>query len=898
MQSQKTMDPIESSAPSHSSGASPRPKHFRWGFLSAAGMILLLMLIGQAFWTVFGTFAQDGFSVRDGLFLAFCASTLVLCYLTRNAILRFFRDMHVGVALTSIGTIAVCIGVLVPQIDGFEDPEQRVTRETYEEQYKQFRWAEGYFLYHMLNAVPIYGKVLGKGLPEADIPEPVLARLDDYGRKYGREEQKNRRIQMEAAFRSGPKSNQIRELIEQHDAKLRKAFDLATFLDLNRAYKSHWFRTLGWLLGFALMANLFKFSARKLLSVQKIGFAVTHLGMLGILIGVAFSAKYTERGILHLDLREAPKRDFWRHHDPQKPGRMPFWVRLDRFGRQDWKQLEVGFLDEDFQTRPPSYTLWRGREIDLDWIEDAGTGKLRPRIRLRVKDLAEHAHVGPPILREAGPNESGFGPLVELRVPDFDRILRASRAGTQPSELGDARRVEYLSPQIPGKELHWDMLWKFRLRAVHVGEAGRLSLDPRTLFPTPADARLGVLSVRSLGAGDVVARRLVVNELGQRFTAPGGYEVEVVEATAHHQVDPNTLSEIRDPRPLAEQAPLYPGLWVKIHAPDGRSERRLVLEQVEASQHGKQEKYEFDDLILDLEWERWANAGPPRHVLVWGGGGAPLLYSESGERRALELGTPLPLGELTNVILSRAIEDATFEKNLRFDPDVVTSGFDESFYSQDAKGLVLDVVLDPGTEHERVEEVRMATTSTSLADLWRDPENRFYLRYFENTRVMPFEWRSVLSIYEKHPEGTVRIFSGRSGEPIESLPEPMRAQVHSFYEANRKRPDVDGGLITLRDLDGDGHNDFVGPVVRVDLGPEAKREIRVNDYFKYRGYRFFQTNAIPEIPTYSGIGVVYDPGILTVLAGMYTVIGGTILAFIVRPLVENSRRRRKQAQRA
>lgn len=869
----------------------PKPRTFKWGFFSASGVILLLMLIGQAFWTVLADFGRSGFGVREGLFLAFCASTLVLLVLMRGAVVRFFRDVHAGVALIGVGTLAVCVGVLIPQIEGFEDPEQRVTPANYEEQYQQFRWAEGYFLYHMKH-------LYGIGMPQADIPEPVLARLDDFGRKYGREEQKNRRIQMEAAFRSGPKSREIHALIERNDARLRTAFDVATALDLNRAYKSYWFRTLGWLLGFALLLNLLKFPPRKLLSVQKIGFTVTHLGMLATLVGVGISAENTDRGILHLDLREGPKRDYWRFHDPNKIGRLPFWVRLDRFARQDWKQLEVGFLDEDTSTRPPSYTLWKGREIDLDWIDDPDLGTLRPRIRLRVVDLAEHAHVGPPLLREAAPGESGFGPLVELRVPDFSRILSLIRSGGEPGDAGDVRRVEYLSPQIPGKDLHWDPLWEFRLRGAHVDDGRRASFDPGSLFPAASDQRLGMLSIRSLGAGDVVAKRVPIRELGQRVQVPGGIEVEVVGATANYSVDPNTLVEVSDARPLAQQPPVYPGVWVEIRGADGRHERRLVLEQVEAAQHGKQEKYEFDDLVLDLDWERWASPGPPRYVLVWGGVAAPALYSEQdGRWLDVEVGRPLPLGERTNVLLARAIDDATFEKNLRFEEDRIVQGFDKSFYSQDPKGLVLDVIQDPGTPREQVEQVRMATTSASLADLWRDPENRFYLRYFENTRVMPFEWRSVLSIYERHPEGRVRIFSGRTGEPIEGLDEALRGQVLAFYDSTRTRPDIDGGLVTLRDLDGDGHNDFVGPVQQVDLGHEARREIRVNDYFKYRGYRFFQTNAIPEIPTYSGIGVVFDPGILTVLTGMYTVIAGTILAFIVRPLVEGSRRRRKLTQR-
>jgi cytochrome c biogenesis protein ResB len=100
--------------------------------------------------------------------------------------------------------------------------------------------------------------------------------------------------------------------------------------------------------------------------------------------------------------------------------------------------------------------------------------------------------------------------------------------------------------------------------------------------------------------------------------------------------------------------------------------------------------------------------------------------------------------------------------------------------------------------------------------------------------MLPFEWRSVLSIIE----------TDNAGQPFE-----------------------------------------------VKLGTEQDREIRVNDYFKYKGYRFFQTNAIPEDPTYSGIGVVYDPGIPIVLVGMYTIIAGTVIAFLLRPVVLASRKR-------
>ena len=40
------------------------------------------------------------------------------------------------------------------------------------------------------------------------------------------------------------------------------------------------------------------------------------------------------------------------------------------------------------------------------------------------------------------------------------------------------------------------------------------------------------------------------------------------------------------------------------------------------------------------------------------------------------------------------------------------------------------------------------------------------------------------------------------------------------------------------------------------------------------------------------MGVVFDPGIPIVLAGMYAIIAGTVLAFLVRPIVRSRRRPR------
>ncbi len=71
---------------------------------------------------------------------------------------------------------------------------------------------------------------------------------------------------------------------------------------------------------------------------------------------------------------------------------------------------------------------------------------------------------------------------------------------------------------------------------------------------------------------------------------------------------------------------------------------------------------------------------------------------------------------------------------------------------------------------------------------------------------------------------------------------------------------------------------------------EATGDIRVNDYFTYGGYRFFQTNHDPADPTYSGIGVVYDPGIEPVVFGLFSVMFGTIGVFLIKPLFTRQHR--------
>ena len=113
-------------------------------------------------------------------------------------------------------------------------------------------------------------------------------------------------------------------------------------------------------------------------------------------------------------------------------------------------------------------------------------------------------------------------------------------------------------------------------------------------------------------------------------------------------------------------------------------------------------------------------------------------------------------------------------------------------------------------------------------------------------------------------------YTGADGQP--------RIALLHFHTDQRDMPlEWQSKLSMLEEVDGEWQ-------------PVATGAIRVNDYFYYKGYRFFQTDARPDDPTYSGIGIVYDPGIEVVLLGFYMVMFGTFIVYFINPLVTRKHR--------
>lgn len=78
--------------------------------------------------------------------------------------------------------------------------------------------------------------------------------------------------------------------------------------------------------------------------------------------------------------------------------------------------------------------------------------------------------------------------------------------------------------------------------------------------------------------------------------------------------------------------------------------------------------------------------------------------------------------------------------------------------------------------------------------------------------------------------------------------------------------------------------------------PKASKVIQVNHYFYYGGYRLYQTDAKKEDPSYSGIGVTREPGLMFIYAGFVGLAIGVFMMFYL-PKYNPKRKKIKKDQK-
>ena len=114
-------------------------------------------------------------------------------------------------------------------------------------------------------------------------------------------------------------------------------------------------------------------------------------------------------------------------------------------------------------------------------------------------------------------------------------------------------------------------------------------------------------------------------------------------------------------------------------------------------------------------------------------------------------------------------------------------------------------------------------------------------------------------------------------------------------------PSASGQELTLRLHDNRGRppRDWISTLSALEEGEVvASGAAQVNEPFCYGGYCFFQSDANPDRPTYSGLQVVRDPAWPLVATGLWLLLLGISWCFYIQPLFDRRRAARSAAAKA
>lgn len=767
--------------------------------------------------------------------------------LSARRVVEFFLSVRVGVAILVFFALGSIASVLVHP----RDPEKYLDRgpEQAERLHKDdFGWATGYFLYHLLHPY-------GWGMPTIEVPQGAqdgVARLaQQYGARLGKQEESG----MRTALNGNLRGSEIREFIRDHQAALDRTYEICCFLQLNGthtgkgAWSSDWFAALMKLLFVIVLANTFRrgiaraiaqgapgfgflktlpaallWDLKSLASIDRIGFLVTHLGVLIALAGGLASRLTEQRGIVQLSidpLREGQPQEsyrFWLYSGRQSTFDPPFAVRLANF-RADYRDtLDIEFLGPAARTKTvPSFRyfeVWPGRQIGLDY--DA-KGEGAPKTIVRVLDHWPRSNVSLD-LAERKPDDAprhmleDLGPAVKLGL--------SGGAEGSDTEVGGtflfAGHKDYaLLYEVPGLRLQLENAknreeQEVRLQVPFEGEAfGAVGVAPAEMGKPP-------IATKAIEPGAEI-----------EFDTPKGKaKIRVVRALPDARLLPTPTGRL-EPQfasvPAADLPPLHPGVELLISDPaSGQSGRKWFYESARDFLSGDDGSMEIGGarFRFPIVWDRWRSPARARYRLVLAPGAPAKLAKVGG-------GEPAILAVGANVALEGAVQ---LRLEARADLPKLVPVIQPIPGDPDDDAVFFDHHHPPACRVEVDGPEGKQTFTLAASDLADTAvyAGRLRLNLFENTFDLPREWKSKLEFME---------------------------------------PDPAGKSWVVKDT----------------------QTIRVNDYAYYRGYRFFQTDANRQLPGYSGVGVVYDPGIETVLVGLYMVVFGVAYVFLVKPLLRRKR---------
>ncbi|HKD99775.1 MAG TPA: hypothetical protein VKE69_02095, partial [Planctomycetota bacterium] len=811
-----------------------------WSFPAAFLAVFLILAFALGMGIPIRRVLIHGDRSAISLFALFAGVAAALSFVAMNArrAAEFFLPVRVGIAVLTFFLLGSILSVLVHPRDPKKDlnlpPEQQEA-----ELRDDARWAHGFFLWSLLHPY-------GIGVPKFDVPNVAKPGLERIAQRYGKRIAAQEASGMKTAFSGKAKGDEIRAFNERHGAALDRFYEVCRTLQLNGtetakgAWSSDWFLALMCLLFALVLTNTFRrgiaraiakgapgwgfvralpsalaWDLRSLVSRERIGFLVTHLGVLTALTGGLASRLTEVRGVVQLSIDPARDRfpresATFRTYDggvASFGGSRPFKVRLANF-RADYRDtLDLSFpadAEKEGKVLPRYrwFEVWKGHQIPLDF---AGDDLKTPRIVVRVLEHWARADVTPDLRERTEGEEPRFdaetGPAVVVHVEQA--MLGNLTALLHAASEEDAVLADF---------------WGVRLRYEVASDAADLAARLKAPLDTDGETA-GAIEVWS---GGETPKRVVGAPIkaGSTFsfeTASGPVNAEVLRflPDARMAVEPSgnrvLLAEDATRFPIDKVPPRYPGVELRLST-KRKTFTRWVYEDSADENSFTDGSVEYGFVV---HWDRWRAPARSRYRLITGPG-LPVALARVGGGYTAELETGRPVEpepgfriELRNRADRPKVVPITTP--LPGDADA-----DEVFFDNTHGGAARIEVDGPkGKETFLVAAHPLARSVLS--------ENGVRVTMFENRGETPREWKSRLELLEQDAKG--------------------------------------------------------------DWVVSETGTIRVNDYLHYRGYRFFQTDANFQIPGYSGVGVVYDPGIETVLVGLWGVVIGVAYVFFLKPFL-------------
>jgi hypothetical protein len=359
--------------------------------LRIAGVLLVVLVILaflEHLFQISGGTKGAGFFLFVGAAVVAVGLAVVFVVIFHEAVFDALPSVNLAVVLIAFVGLECTLATLSLQKSDIESLPP-------DEQVRQFRYAEGGFLYHL------FGNRT-KAPTEMNEQYEAYYRVlsEKFAKDFGEHE---RRTALNAQQRALEDKN-IEDFIRGHEPLLNGVFAFMRVSGLFHAHSAWWFRfTLALLALNLIVCTIDRYRGR----LRQTGFLLTHTGILVVFVGAMVGAWFEQKGMMQFHVGDTANAFHDQRHNQEV--RLGFALQLANFKTINHKELFVQFLDVNPASLPPdakiqnAYKVQKGKDIALD---DA-------KLHIRVLDTVPEAVLESEFVNRS---QEPKNPAIEIKV--------------------------------------------------------------------------------------------------------------------------------------------------------------------------------------------------------------------------------------------------------------------------------------------------------------------------------------------------------------------------------------------------------------------------------------------------------------------------------------------------